>query len=221
MKKWIFSFALLLSSSIATSDIQMMIDHAHDHAPEAFTAKEAQYLEPSSVQTGYLAVKAMKIEGFDAESMQKMEDAFVALEKVVNSEEFKVRVINFKNTKGQRAFASNKGLSNEAIYALFMDGRETLQPNTPGEMNFYLKLYYKRFSKVIGWTNGNINTININWKYFKTNKVNSVAANLAHEWTHKIGFDHTSAAEHDSAPYAIGYIVGEMAQRYLKGEELR
>jgi hypothetical protein len=221
MKKWIFSFALLISSSIATSDIQMMIEHAHDHAPETFSAGEARYLDPASVQTGYLSVKAMKVEGFDAESMQKMEEAFMALEKVVNTEEFKERIVNFKNSKGQRAFASNKGLSNEQIYAQFMDGRETLQPNTPGEMNFYLKLYYKRYSKVIGWTNGNINTIHINWKYFKTNKVNSVAANLAHEWVHKLGFDHTSAAEHDSAPYAIGYIVGEMAQRYLKGEELR
>jgi len=47
-----------------------------------------------------------------------------------------------------------------------------------------------------------------------------VAGNLAHEWTHKIGFDHKSAAEHDSAPYAIGYIVDELAAKVLKGSKL-
>jgi hypothetical protein len=220
MKKWIFSFALLISTSIAAPDNQMMIEHAHDHAPKAFVPGDAKYLEPSSVHSGYLVVKPMKIEGFDAASTQKLEDAFEALERVVNTVEFKERILNFKNTKGERAFASNRGLTNEQIYAQFMDGRETLQQNTPGEMNFFLKLYHRRFSKVIGWTNPDINTIHINWKYFRTNKVNSVAANLAHEWLHKIGFGHKSASEHDSAPYAIGYIVGEMVQRHLKGEEL-
>ena len=149
----------------------------------------------------------MQIDGFDADSQAKMDKAFEVLEEVVNSEEFKSRVLNFKNVQGLREFASNKGLTNEQIYAIFMEGRETLQPNTPNEMNFYLSLYYKSWSKVIGYTSPDINTININWKFFRNYLPNEVAGNLAHEWTHKIGFDHKSAAEHDSAPYAIGYIV--------------
>jgi hypothetical protein len=80
-------------------------------------------------------------------------------------------------------------------------------------MNFFLNLYNKPWSKVIGYTNGTINVININWKFFKGNTVADVAANLAHEWTHKIGFDHKSAKEHDSAPYAIGYIVGDLIRK--------
>jgi hypothetical protein len=164
---------------------------------------------------GHLAVVPMSVVGFDGEKGEKMDEAFHALEEVVNSEEFRERVINFRNTKGERAFASNKGLSNEEIYAQFMEGRETLQPNTPNQMNFFVKLYNKPWSKVIGYTNGKINVININWKFFKKNTVNNVAANLAHEWTHKIGFDHKSAKEHDSAPYAIGYIVGELVKARL------
>jgi hypothetical protein len=220
MKKWIFSFALLITTSLAQTDMQMMIAHDHDHAPETFKESDKQYVAPYTVNAAYLSVKGEKIEGFDAASMAKLEKAFDLLEKVVNTEEFKNRILNFKNSKGERAFASNKGLSNEEIFAFFMDGRETLQQNTPGEMNFFLKLYHKRFSKVIGWTNGNINTININWKFFKNFGPHEVAGNLAHEWTHKLGFDHRSAAEHDSAPYAIGYIVRDMGERYLKGEEL-
>jgi hypothetical protein len=108
----------------------------------------------------------MDIQGFDAESLKKMNKAFEVLEKVVNSNEFKDRVINFKNTQNERSFASNNGLTNEQIFEIFMEGRETLQQNTPGEMNFFLKLYHRPFSKVIGWTSGNINTININWKFY-------------------------------------------------------
>ena len=229
MKKWIFSISLLLCASFSFLPLEKS-SHTHDHSQmmihslskmtKKFKSNESQYIDPYTVRAAYLAVAPMDIQGFDAESLKKMNMAFEVLEKVVNSNEFKDRVINFKNTQDERAFASNNGLTNEQIFEIFMEGRETLQQNTPGEMNFFLSLYHKPFSKVIGWTNGNINTININWKFFKNFKPNDVAGNLAHEWTHKIGFDHLSAAEHDSAPYAIGYIVREMGARYLKGEEL-
>jgi len=222
MKKWIFSLSLLVCASLSNSPVTNAQEEAHQIiiAPKRLKSTDARYIQPYTVNADYLAVKGMEIKGFSAESLVKMEKSFEVLEKVVNSEEFKDKVINFENTQGKNEFASNRGLSNEQIYALFMDGRETLQQNTPGEMNFYLKLYYKRRSKVIGWTNGDINTININWKFFKDYKPNNVAANLAHEWMHKLGFGHASAKEHDSAPYAIGYIIGKLAERVLNGEEL-
>ena len=224
MKKWIFSLSLMLCASISNSQDfssnEYEHSHGHDIAPKALKTTDDRYVEPYKVKSGYLSVKAMDIKGFDSASTEKLEKAFEVMEKVVNTEEFKNKIINFVNSQGNNQFASNRGLSNEQIFTQFMDGRETLQSNTPGEMNFYLKLYYKRFSKVIGWTNGDINTININWKFFKGFKPSDVAGNLAHEWTHKLGFGHKSAAEHDSAPYAIGYIVREMSERVLKGEEL-
>lgn len=216
MKKWIFSISLLLSSPFTFGSV----DSAQAVSPRFFQPYESSYVSPDTISNEYLIVRPMSVVGFDNESMVKMNKAFEVLEKVVNSEEFKNRVINFKNRQNERSFASNNGLSNEQIFDAFLEGRETLQPNTPGEMNFFLSLYHKRYSKVIGWTNGSINVININWKFFKNFKPNEVAGNLAHEWTHKLGFDHQSAAEHDSAPYAIGYIVREMGERYLQGKEL-
>jgi hypothetical protein len=188
---------------------------------QSFGPEDVDYLDPSVVSNKTLAVKVEKIDGFSGASLEKMQRATQVLQQVVNSETFKSRVINFKNTKGERAFASNKGLSNEQIFEIFMEGRETLQPDTAGVMNFYLSLYNAWWSRVIGWTNGDINTININWKFFKNFQPNEVAGNLAHEWTHKIGFDHTSAAEHDSAPYAIGYIVDELAAKVLQGQKIK
>lgn len=215
MKKWIFSLAFVFSVSLPNASTQQMQDHDHSRAPQKFGQDDAEYVAPYSLSSGQLAVKAMSIEGFSGESLAKLRKAFELLEAVVNSDEFKDRIINFKNSKGERTFASNKGLTNEQIYQIFMEGRETLQQNTPGEMNFFLRLYNRPWSRVIGYTTGDTNVININWKFFRNFRPNEVAGNLAHEWTHKIGFDHKSAAEHDSAPYAIGYIVEEMGRNYL------
>lgn len=215
MKKWIFSLALIFTFSAHAYEI-----HALNAPTKAAKCSPTDSVNPESVTTGHLSVKAMQITGFSGESLTKMQTAMAVLEVVVNSEEFKDRVINFRNDKCERQFASNKGLTNEQIYQIFMEGRETLQQNTPGEMNFYLKLYNAWWSKVIGYTSGDVNLININWKFFKKFQPSDVAGNLAHEWTHKIGFDHKSAAEHDSAPYAIGYIVDELAAKVVKGGKL-
>jgi hypothetical protein len=218
MKTWIVALALTFIPTQYSLTQNMEV---HQDVPvKAFSEGERGYQDPAVVDTKYLEVKLMKIEGFSGAELTKMNAALEVLEEVVNSETFKEKVINFKNTKGQRAFASNLGLSNEAIYERFMDGREMLLQNTPGEMNFYLKLYNSWWSKVVGWTNPDINTININKKFFKNYRPNEVAGNLAHEWTHKIGFDHVSAAEHDSAPYAIGYIVEDLARKVLAGQSL-
>ncbi len=214
MKKWIFSIAIIFSLS-ANAHTEINSKKSLIKLTHVVKSEEADYLNPDSVMTGQLVVKGMQIKNFSAASEKKMRQAFEVLEKVVNSAEFKDRVINFKNSKGERAFASNKGLTNEQIYEIFMEGRETLQPETPGEMNFYLKLYNRSWSRVIGYTAADTNVISINNKFFKNFKPFEVASNLAHEWTHKIGFDHKSAAEHDSAPYAIGYIVEELAAQYF------
>lgn len=226
MKKMILSLSFVLCSSFTGIKSHDHHDH-HQHmlsskadAPKVLPFSSPLYVQPYSVRTGSLVVKQMEIKGFSGASLEKLDKAFELLEVVVNTEEFKNRVINFVNKKGERQFASNKKLSNEEIFKIFMSGEETLQPTTTGEMNYFVSLYNARFSKVVGWTNAKINTINVNWKFFKNYEANDVAGNLAHEWTHKIGFDHASASEHDSAPYAIGYIVREMGERYLKGEEL-
>lgn len=218
MKKWIFSLAIMFTVSIQDAPNEAMTEQNLIPVPPRFLPSDNHYLSPKSINTGYLSVKGMEIQGFKGVSLQKIEAAFRVLERAVNSEEFKDRVINFKNSEGERSFASNNGLTNEEIYQTFMEGRETLQEDTPGEMNFYLKLYHRPWSRVIGYTTGDTNVININWKFFKNFEPSDVAANLAHEWTHKLGFGHRSAKEHDSAPYAIGYIVGDIASKMTENK---
>lgn len=203
MKKWIFSLSLIFS-----------ISSAHSKTCNKKT------IDIDSVPTGYLSVKPEQVTGFSGEALDRVNKAFELLEAVVNSQEFKDRVLNFNNRNCERAFASNKGLTNEEIYGIFMEGREVLQPNTAGEMNFFIEKYYARWSRVIGYTNPSTNLIKVNWKYYQNFEPHQIASNLAHEWVHKIGFGHKSAKESDSAPYAIGGIVYELGQKYLKNSFL-
>jgi hypothetical protein len=119
---------------------------------------------------------------------------------IINQEYVSVKVMN---AKGERKFASNKNLTNEMIYLKIMEAREDLQPETPNEINLYMQYYYTR-KNTVGKTHPRYNTIYTNGKFFNGNDHGQVAGNLAHEWTHKMGFDHQSVKESDSVPYAIG-----------------
>jgi hypothetical protein len=216
MKKWMFSAAALALMSATATHAESLTELSSLNAPQAFVKSDANYVEPYMVPTQRLTVVGEKLTGFNSTAMTRVTKAFKLIEQVVNSEEFKERILNFKNTKGVRAFASNNGMTNEQIYETFMAGRETLLQDTPGEMNFYLRVYNAWWSRVIGYTSADTNTISMNWKFHKNYTAANMTGNLVHEWVHKIGFDHRSAGEHDSAPYAIGYIVEEMARKLSK-----
>jgi hypothetical protein len=219
----LLSFALLVNSMTASA----CADHTDEEVysamsvPMSLKVTDADYIHPGSVDSPYLTVKPESILKFSKAGKDKLEASFELIEKVVNSEEFKERFINFLNKEGERSFKSNKGLTNEEIYEQFMAGRELLLPDSVGEMNFYLKLYNKRFSNVLGWTDRKSHTIHINNKFFKNFKPHQVASNLVHEWLHKLGYSHTTAKEHDSVPYGIGYLVRELGEKVLNGEELK
>lgn len=68
---------------------------------------------------------------------------------------------------------------------------------------------------MVGYTKPSINRISINEKFFRNFTSAQIAGNLAHEWVHKLGFDHRSAKEYDSVPYAIGDIVAQLGRSLL------
>lgn len=147
---------------------------------------------------------------------QKALQAAVLLEAIINGQEFKDKVLSFVNAKRKLEFAENQGLSNLQVYEVLMSGREELKPEVDYTWDFQVRFYYGRFSKVIGYTYPNITYINVNTKFFKKYQLWEVAGNYAHEYCHKLGFGHRSATQYDSIPYAIGYIVAELGEKYVK-----
>ncbi|HXH30143.1 MAG TPA: hypothetical protein VNJ01_04970 [Bacteriovoracaceae bacterium] len=152
---------------------------------------------------------------FDHGDEAKVLDAIRIIQEVVRSKEFRERVINF-SYQGKRAFVDNGGLSNGQIYQMILNGSEDLSVGVDHEMDLELELYTSK-DNVVGYTYPNILKIYMNTKYFDVYTPTEVAGNIFHEWTHKLGFQHSfrySVARDASVPYAIGYLIEELGKQY-------
>lgn len=138
----------------------------------------------------------------------KFEKAIDLIKRLVASDEFKNMVLNH-TYNGVKTYVDNRGYTNAQIYQKILDGAETLKPIKNNTMDMEVELYYAD-NTTVGYTYANSTRVWVNRKYFDTNSVSSVAANLVHEWLHKLGFGHSvsyNAARDYSVPYAIGRMV--------------
>jgi hypothetical protein len=137
----------------------------------------------------------------------KYEKAVALAKKVIASKLFKDMVLAHKYN-GISGFA-NSVESPSAVYESLLDGAERLSPAIDNEIDLEVR-FYTAANSVIGYTNPSIKYINVNTKFFDRFAIPSVAANLVHEYMHKLGYGHDSSATARrpySVPYAIGNIV--------------
>jgi hypothetical protein len=154
---------------------------------------------------------------FPQEHEAKVYQAIDLIKKVVSSNEFRERILSH-TYEGKKIFVDNKGLSNEQIYQLILEGSETLIPEKNGRMDVELELY-QNTSNTIGYTYPHTSRIWMNSKYFNKYTPVQVADNLFHEWLHKLGFDHAikyTQRRNYSVPYAIGYLMEELAHKHYR-----
>jgi len=159
----------------------------------------------------------IKMKNFTEEQQAKVHKAVDLIKKIIVSEKFREKVINYTH-QGKREFIANQGFSNEEIYQQILDGAEIIgNKDKNNMMDVELELYFQA-TKTIGYTYPNTTKIWMNTKYFDKYTPEKVADNLMHEWMHKIGFTHDVKWNEDrdhSVPYAIGYIVEELAADFL------
>lgn len=132
-----------------------------------------------------------KITG-DIKSVYKIQSVLKPLQDIINSEDFKKRVLKAKYTSTTD--------TPEIIYKKIM------------ESSWDLQLEVKRhwLCRVKGWTNPSIKTIYFNSCGFLQRDDAGLAGTVAHEWMHKIGYGHKNASDIMSVPYSIGNIVVEL-----------
>lgn len=154
--------------------------------------------------------------GFDSQDIAKYNRAVALVKKVVATDAFRKAVLNH-TYQGKKTYVQNNGLSNAQIYQSILEAAEKLTPAKNNTMDVGVKLYYTN-NNVVGYTSTGITYINVNTKYFDTYAINSVASNLFHEWLHKLGYGHDSAATARrpySVPYAIGYMVRDIGKKFI------
>lgn len=145
----------------------------------------------------------------------KIQKAEYKIRKVIGSEAFRTRVLNF-TYNGSKQFNNNNGLTNAQIYSKILNGMENFLKVNNNTMDLNIKLYYS-FTSTVGYTTPTSSYINMNTKYFNSYTASQVARNMTHEWLHKIGFDHASSyspSRDYSVPYGIGKIMEELAANY-------
>lgn len=139
---------------------------------------------------------------------EKLERSKALLWKVFNSKEL------VEAFRARKAFSDNQGLSNMEILSRLLKASEALVPGDDSEMDLTVTMYRKSFTKVVGYTTPKSNIVYTNSKFHDSFTACQVGANLSHEWAHKIGFDHKSASDKDSVPYALGDMVLEICEKF-------
>ena len=156
------------------------------------------------------------ISGFERDHEDKIQRAFDLIRRVVATDEFKRRVLGHK-WQGKAQYVDNGGNTNSEVYKKILNASETLTPGNNNTMDLNLESYHES-ANVIGYTMPNIRTIFMNKRYLGKSsfRPNQVAMNLIHEWLHKLGFKHAqknSASRPHSVPYAVGYIMRDIASK--------
>lgn len=143
---------------------------------------------------------------------EKFNRAIDLIKRIVATEEFRSKILNH-TYNGKKTFVDNGGFTNAQIYQKILEGAETLKPIKNNTMDMQVKLYYEN-NNVVGYTYPSTTKIWVNTKYFETNSIARVAANLMHEWLHKLGFKHAvtySVSRDYSVPYAVGRIITSLS----------
>lgn len=135
----------------------------------------------------------------------KLAKAEILLAKVMNSPEFKQAVL--AHPPFTHLVKNKAGMTNQQIWEDIFRGAEALLPAVNYQMDLTVTMYFKMFSRVVGWTTPNSMIVNTHSKYHNTFTPCQVAGNLFHEWLHKMGYDHKDENDLSSVPYALGSLM--------------
>lgn len=193
----LLALILLVASCNSSREIP---PETEEHKPSTPIGEE--YPVPNVKKVFTVKIEALN---YTQEQTAKLREAEVIIAKIFNSEAYKKAVLS-------NSFTNTKGLSNLQIYEKLYEGAEALQPAVNYQLDLKVEMYYSFWSKVIGYTYPETLVVYTHSKFYDYYTACQMASNLVHEWTHKMGFDHTSAGDSTSVPYAHNDIVESLCK---------
>lgn len=134
-----------------------------------------------------------KCYGFKPHHMEKLMRAQIILDKVLESEQFKTRVL-------ARTFKETDGKTNQQVLETMLS-----------DCTIRVSRYYRWWSKVVGWTSGG-GIIHVNGKFFDVGSATDCASNLLHETAHYLGFSHRVKPWGKTVPYSMNDILEDVVK---------
>ena len=143
------------------------------------------------------------LKNFSEKEKNKFSAAMIELEKCLNN-------MNFKNAILLHEFDDQtNGRSNKELYDHFMSGRDKFNKLNDRDIDLNLTLYYS-WKSTVGYTYPSTWFTWLNRKFFSRFNYGEISGNVVHENRHNAGYGHESASDHDSVPYAFGYIARDL-----------
>lgn len=170
------------------------------------------------------SVNIISIKGYAQHEEKFARAALSKFERAMNSKELKDSVINYTCPLG-KVFESNAGFSNESIYEILYASVEVYHDEIDNTADLYLELVQKKkpypsFLKTppeIGYGDHKEKEIYTYSWWLNQAKDWEYAGHIAHELSHKLGFDHdpkpTPTRIH-SVPYAFQHIIETICKTY-------
>jgi hypothetical protein len=165
---------------------------------------------PDQMTFGELDIEIHGLDNYTGKQKEKMLEACTKGKKVLNSQQFKDRILAAKLTE-------TNGLSNLQIYNLICSGKDLYNESEDRDIDVFSTMYTKNFSSTVGFTYPNTWKTWINSKFFNRFYIWEIFGNVIHEALHNFGFGHLKAHA-TSVPYVIGYIARDLLKQSEKGQ---
>lgn len=130
------------------------------------------------------------------------------LEKVINSNDFKIYILDHSMNK-QKNFLENNNKNNHQIYFNIMSGEEVLNPVKDNEWQLHLNKKFILSRSTLAYTDKKQKEIHFSSRYIENGDDASISGTICHEYAHKLGYGHDTKNT-KQWPYTVPYAVGDI-----------
>lgn len=142
--------------------------------------------------------------------IRRAKEAAHCLELILNSKQFRDRIIGMPPKWRVGSTGRFKYEDNEYIYETIMSGNEEWNGENDQEMDIIVDDYSRPWSKVVGYMVPGQPKTWVNTKYFDNMPLIKIVSNFMHEYFHHLGMRHGGDQFRWSIPYYANEVVEDI-----------